>query len=392
MNEDNKNRWKIIKPVIPPEEIIEDLKKKVEEEPQNSNCLRQLAILLYKQKRYEESFSYLEKLLASGVRDPDILSSYGDVLLERGRHREAKVYFKEALSQNKNDTIAQSGMVKIEEIEKQLAKTRKRITKYASIASAVFISLMTVSIVFTKNPFSFMIPNKLYRGVVVYYVGKTSGTLKIETNPAGANVSVDGKSETSTTPAEITLKKGQHTVNISKDGYKDYSTTADIEVGKTKSISTTLKKKILGTLKVVTSPEGENVYIDGAYKGVTPFSITLETGAHNIKITKEGYYDYINTVQIHQSKTTNLSTTLQLNPVLKFKVGNHVQAIDYLNVRSSPSLKGSVIKVVPKGSVGIVKSSSQSADGYHWWTVEWSSGVTGWSAGEYMKIYTGNLP
>jgi len=384
MNNNNKSRWTRITPEIPIEEIIEDLRKKVEEDPESSHYLSQLASLLYKQKRYEECIPYFSKLLNKDLREPDILSSYGDALLEKGRHREAKTYFKEVLGKNANDPVSQSGMIKIAEIEEQLAKVKKQITKYVSIASAVIISLMIISIVFTKNPFSFLTPNKLYQGIDAFYVGKTSGTLNIVTIPTGANIYVDGKIETSTTPIEIIIKKGRHDISISKEDYENYSTAVDIEIGTTRNISTTLKKQILGTLKVLTNPEGANVYIDGAYKGVTPFIFTLKTGTHNIKIIKEGYCDYEKTVQIFQSETSNLLITLQINPFLKFKIRDYVQASDNINVREKPSIKGDIITVVSKGSTGIILSNCISADNYHWWKVKWNSGAEGWCAGEYL--------
>jgi len=245
MNEGDKGRWKIIKPVVSTDEIVNSLKKKIEEEPQNINYLKQLATLLYKQKRYEESFTYLEKLITSGVRDSDILSQYGNILLERGNHREAKTYFKEALDKNPNDAISQEGMLEIAKIEERIGKARRKIIKYAAITSSVVIVLMIISIVFTKNPFSFILPNKLYQGIVAYYVGKTSGTLKIETEPASVNISIDGQNKSFTTPAEVILKKGEHTISISKDDYKDYSTAVDIEAGKTKTVSISLQKQYL---------------------------------------------------------------------------------------------------------------------------------------------------
>ena len=384
MNDDNKNRWTRITSEIPIEEIIEDLRKKVEEDPESSHYLSQLASLLYKQQRYEECIPYFSKLLDKGLRDPDILSSYGDALLEQGRHREAKTYFKEALGTKAHDPVARSGMVRIAEIEEQLAKVKKRFIKYASIASVILISLVIVSIVFTKSPFSFLTPNKLYQGIDAFYVGKTSGTLNIVTIPTGAKIYIDGKIEASTTPTEIIIKKGRYDISISKEDYENYSTAVDIEVGTTRNISTTLKKQILGALRVVTNPEGANVYIDGAYIGATPVSFTIETGTHNIEIIKEGYYDHANTVQIYQSEMNNLLITLQINPVLRFKIRDHVQASDNLNVRENPSVKGNIITVISKGSTGTILSNCISTDNYHWWKVKWNSGSEGWSAGEYL--------
>jgi tetratricopeptide (TPR) repeat protein len=461
MNEDNKNRWKIIKPVIPTEKIIEDLKEKVESEIENSNYLRQLAILLYKQKRYDESIPYFKKLLDKGLRDPDILSSYGDVLLEKGRYKEAKTYFKETLNKDSNDPIAQSGMVKIEEIEKQLVKTRKRITKYASIVSAAIISLIIVSIIFTKNPFSFLTPNKLYGAIVAYYQKETYGSVKIISKPDNAEIFVDGKKMAEKTPAEISLKQGSHVIEVAKNGYtnskktvqitrkktqeisfsleltpgillingnpvgakvyingeykgispinvnlkqgkyklkvsmegfKDYTSDIAIESGKTKTISYSLLSS-LGTLSISSNPTYASVYINGIFKGTTPLTFSLPAGNYKVTLKKDCYNDYLTTANVYTSKTTNLSLNLKLSEKCKFYYGEYVIATDYVNCRSQPNMKGTVLKEIEMGSQGIIQSSSPIyADGYYWWSVNWIDSpslgkvsISGWSVGIYLE-------
>jgi len=71
-----------------------------------------------------------------------------------------------------------------------------------------------------------------------------------------------------------------------------------------------------------------------------------------------------------------------------YKIGDKVQALDYLNVREQPSMNGKVVTVIKKGEIGTIKSNYTIADGYRWWTIKWDSGPQGWCAGEYMKYYT----
>ena len=342
MNEDNKNRWKIIKPVIPTEEIIEDLRKKVAEEPENTDYLRQLAILLYKQKQYDECIPYLKKLLDKGIRDLDILSSYSDVLLERGRHREAKTYFKEALSKNSNDPIAQSGIVKIEEIEKQLAKVRKRTAKYISIASAVFISLIIISIVFTRNPFSFLTPNKLYGGVVAYYQKETFGTVKIISKPDDAEILVDGKKMAEKTPAEVSLKQGSHVIKIAKAGYTNSEKTIQVTRKTSQELSFSLEL-IPGILSINVDPVGAKVYINGDYKGASPLNISLKGGKYKLKISMEGFKDYTSDITIASGKTKTISFSL-------------LSSLGTLNISSTPSYASVYINSVYKGTTPLTLS------------------------------------
>jgi hypothetical protein len=67
-----------------------------------------------------------------------------------------------------------------------------------------------------------------------------------------------------------------------------------------------------------------------------------------------------------------------------YKIGDRVQAKDYLNVREQPSMIGKIVTVIKKGEIGIIKNNYTIANGYRWWIVKWVSGPQGWSAGEYL--------
>jgi hypothetical protein len=67
-----------------------------------------------------------------------------------------------------------------------------------------------------------------------------------------------------------------------------------------------------------------------------------------------------------------------------YKIGDRVQANDYLNVREQPSMIGKIVTVIKKGEIGIIKNNYTIANGYRWWIVKWDSGPQGWSAGEYL--------
>jgi len=71
-----------------------------------------------------------------------------------------------------------------------------------------------------------------------------------------------------------------------------------------------------------------------------------------------------------------------------YKIGDRVQATDYINVREDASLTGKVKSVIKKGEIGTIESNYKIADGYRWWTVKWDSGPEGWCAGEYLQLYT----
>jgi len=57
-------------------------------------------------------------------------------------------------------------------------------------------------------------------------------TLEINSLPSGATVTVDGQSTMQgTTPYKIALHPGSHTILLTLDGYKDYTTTVNLQAG-----------------------------------------------------------------------------------------------------------------------------------------------------------------
>jgi hypothetical protein len=65
-------------------------------------------------------------------------------------------------------------------------------------------------------------------------------------------------------------------------------------------------------------------------------------------------------------------------------VGSSVRTTAALNVRQTPSTSGTLLGSQPVGSMGTITQGPTTADGYTWWFVDYTSGVDGWSAGEWL--------
>jgi PEGA domain len=69
-----------------------------------------------------------------------------------------------------------------------------------------------------------------------------------------------------------------------------------------------------GTLAVSSTPSGSDVYIDNAYKGLTPVSISaVPNGNHVLLVKLEGYQDYTRTVTV-MGDTQAITASLVLKP------------------------------------------------------------------------------
>jgi hypothetical protein len=70
-----------------------------------------------------------------------------------------------------------------------------------------------------------------------------------------------------------------------------------------------------GNIKVTSSPSYAEVYLDGAYRGKTPITVSnVKVGKHTIKVTKKDYYNYSETVQVKGSSTTYVFARLEPVP------------------------------------------------------------------------------
>lgn len=117
---------------------------------------------------------------------------------------------------------------------------------------------------------------------------QTMGILKIDTNPQGALVFVDGV-QRGQTPADISLDPGQHTVEIRGDG-EARTLQVSIAAGATASQYLELPKPTVlnGQLQVSTEPSGARVTVDGQPRGISPVILTdLTPGEHVVTLESE---------------------------------------------------------------------------------------------------------
>lgn len=176
-------------------------------------------------------------------------------------------------------------------------------------------------------------------------VGPSSGQiagLSATSDPSGAELFVDGVRR-GVTPTKVDrLTQGTHTIRISKAGYTEYTTSKYFSPGVTTPVFARLK--LAGSapspsatlsrptptpsraptppsvgragLSVTSTPTGANVFVDNALKGQTgrnPLVIGgLSAGRHTIKLTKDGYSDYILTATLRTGVTQPVNARLKV--------------------------------------------------------------------------------
>jgi len=176
----------------------------------------------------------------------------------------------------------------------------------------------------------------------------TTGTVSITSIPDGAKVYIDGNFVGTTPLTGYILSIGEHNIKATKDGYEDYNGTFTISAQDiNKTISIALTKTVqsntsyvvtTGKLYVNSSPAGADIYLNGKLKGNTPQTFTLNPGTYTVKISKDGYVPYTQTIEVKKSGSYTISKQLVKYATINITT-NPPYATVYINgikVGSSP--------------------------------------------------------
>jgi PEGA domain-containing protein len=117
----------------------------------------------------------------------------------------------------------------------------------------------------------------------------TTGTVVVNTDPAGAAVVIDGEAH-GATPVTATLKTGPHTIELStKDGVRR-TMTVNVTANQQLSQFIEMPKAAAGTgdLQVRTDPPGAKVVVDGQTRGTSPVTVRdLAPGSHVVMLQND---------------------------------------------------------------------------------------------------------
>jgi serine/threonine protein kinase len=156
-------------------------------------------------------------------------------------------------------------------------------------------------------------------------------TIRVDSTPQNASILVDGQDTGKTTPAEITVEKGQHRVQVRKRGYKDEVTALAVVEGQKYNFAPTLSfqqggfwRHLLGSdsipegkgvLYVHTKPEGATILVDGhTAPKKTDVRWVLDPGTYDIALDKEGFKTVHRTATIEKGKVSNVDEILEKKP------------------------------------------------------------------------------
>jgi len=138
----------------------------------------------------------------------------------------------------------------------------------------------------------------------------STGTLVVNSSPQGAQVYVDGRF-VGNTPLSIGINPGRADIEVRLDGYDTFRTSVVIAPGQTTTINAGLNpSRRTGVLSVSSSPSGADVYIDNQRVGRTPYSVQINEGTYDVRISLSGYTDYRTTVRVERGQETRINAQL----------------------------------------------------------------------------------
>jgi len=151
------------------------------------------------------------------------------------------------------------------------------------------------------------------RATTSVHLTQLLATLVVKSDPAGANIFVDGRDVGAKTPAQVSVDKGQHVVLVRMSGYIDETMAAQFVLGQTFNFSPTLRSlgntdniktvgkmsKLFGgkggqpgqgTVSIHTQPKGAQVAINQhMLEKNAPVDVMLDPGNYMVDVTMTGY-------------------------------------------------------------------------------------------------------
>ena len=173
-----------------------------------------------------------------------------------------------------------------------------------------------------------------------------SGTIDISSEPAGAEVTVNGIVK-GVTPLRVTeIPRGRATVRFRLDGFAEEVRELAINAGDVQALPIVLKG-LPGTLHLISVPDGARFYVNNEARGKGPLALPgLKPGEYNVRAELAGYGTMTKTITLDNGQSVRE----------EFRLSN---VMGRLEVRTSPV--GAQVFLDGK-SYGVTKSKDPEAE------------------------------
>jgi TonB family protein len=139
--------------------------------------------------------------------------------------------------------------------------------------------------------------------------------LRIETDPAGATVSIDGK-EAGVSPLTIpSVAPGLRTVRVARDGYASAELSLEIAADAPLAPLRFSLQPTEAKAAIMSDPPGASVIVDGREAGKAPLAeVRLSPGIHDVRVQAAGYRPWRQRVEALAGRAITLDAKLAAIP------------------------------------------------------------------------------
>ena len=138
------------------------------------------------------------------------------------------------------------------------------------------------------------------------------GEINYVTEPAGANILVDGQDTGLITPAVVEMLAGEHDVALTLPGHQAHRQRILVTALEERSPPPIRLRKSDAVLRVRTQPSQAGVTINGQYRGESPVTASLQSGRkYRVQAFKAGFAQREASLSLKAGETRNLNLNLQ---------------------------------------------------------------------------------
>ena len=157
------------------------------------------------------------------------------------------------------------------------------------------------------------VTNPDYRDYVgAFTVTGSFGSVVVTSDPAGADVLLDGSLQGRTVASGLVLDQvqfGPHTLTVRASGYRDIDKT--IEVKSTGQMAADFRlEPVKGFLRVVSEPTRAKVLSAGRVLGESPILGEFDPGRYMLTLTKRGFHDWTGYADLQPAETALVRVVL----------------------------------------------------------------------------------
>jgi len=140
--------------------------------------------------------------------------------------------------------------------------------------------------------------------------------LFLSSDPAGADVFINGAKQSGQTPVTLPLAAGEYKLTLRLQGYEPYSGTVEVKDNAQTELALKLNARAnasrVAWAQVDTFPKGADILVDGAPTGkTTPSRVELRIGLHTVTLRLGGFKDVRRTVEVSDGGTVTVAAALK---------------------------------------------------------------------------------